>query len=115
MEYHSFYSLFKIHWLILGFVAAYFYIKKVVHSQIYSIITRQKVYFFIALSLVFILKVTPLDLIGHSYLFSFHVVQISLIVFVVAPLFILSFLTNFYRRDALNHPSGLFINLLSNP
>src|SRR5690625_179910 len=100
MEYHSFYSLFKIHWLILGFVAAYFYIKKVVHSQIYSIITRQKVYFFIALSLVFILKVTPLDLIGKSYLFSFHVVQISLILFVVTPLFILSFPTNFYRRHA---------------
>src|SRR5690625_5850977 len=92
MEYHSFYSLFKIHWLILGFVAAYFYIKKVVHSQIYSIITRQKIYFFIALSLVFILKVTPLDLIGKYYLFSFNVVYISIFFFLLLIFFILIFL-----------------------
>lgn len=61
------------------------------------------------------MKGTPLDVIGNYYLFSVHVLQIALILFVVIPLFILSFPISFYRRYVWNHRTKLFIKILSHP
>src|SRR5690625_1227930 len=62
-----------------------------------------------------ILKGTPLDIIGNYYLFSAHVLQIALLLFVVIPLFILSFPIDFYRRYVWNHRTRLFVKILSHP
>ncbi len=115
LDQHSLYSLFKIHWLLITLVAIYFYLKNIVRSPIYVISSRQKAYFFIAVSLFMMLKMTPLDVIASHYLFSAYVLQTSIMLFIIVPLLIISLPTNLFRRYAWNHRAKLFITILSHP
>lgn len=100
---------------MLLFIISYFYVKKVVQSPIYKVTTSQKVYFIAAIILSLIIKGTPLDVIATHYLFSAHTFQMSLAYFVVIPLLILSFPTNFLRQYIWNHRTKFALNILAHP
>src|SRR5690606_38986037 len=75
----------------------------------------QKNYFITAMVLIFILKATPLDVIGTHYLFSAHVFQLSVAFFIVIPLIILSFPVNFLRQYIWHHRTKFALNILAHP
>lgn len=112
---HSLYALFKLHWIVLIIIFAYLYMKKVVNSTLYTVTTSQRYYFFIGTALIFLLKATPLDVIATHYLFSAHVFQLSIIFFIVVPLFILSLPTNFLRQYIWHHQTKFALNFLAHP
>lgn len=115
LEHHSLYSLFKIHWILLFSLFIYIYMKRIVDGQLYEVSVNQRLYFFIAIFLLFMLKASPLDVIGSYYLFSVHVLQISFICFIVIPLFILSMPRNFLRRLIWHHRARFVATILSLP
>lgn len=115
LENHSLYALFKLHWLALLLVVSYFYIKKIVRSTFYKVTRNQKTYFYTATFLLFIIKATPLDVIGTYYLFSAHIFQLSLIYFVIIPLFLLSLPVSLLRQLVWNHRTKFILNMLSHP
>jgi len=112
---HSWYALFKFHWALFLFVISYIYVKNLIQSPLYNISNQQKLYFFTAVSLVFIIKATPLDIISQHYLFSAHVLQLSLVFFIAIPLFVLSFPVNFLRQYIWNHRTRFVINVFAHP
>lgn len=115
MEHHSLYSLFKIHWLLLFILFVYLYLKKIIVGKLYHVTGNQRFYFFSSLFILICVKATPIDVIGKYYLFSAHVLQLSLIFFVVIPLLILSLPRNFLRRLVWNHRARFTVSVLSHP
>lgn len=115
LENHSLYSLFKLHWLLLCGLFAYLYMKRIVVGSLFKVSTSQRCYFFIATSLLIILKASPLDVIGTYYLFSVHVFQIAFICFVVIPLYILSMPRNYLRQFIWNYRTRFVVTILSHP
>src|SRR5699024_7171965 len=112
---HSLYALFKLHWIVLIIIFSYLYMKKVVNSTLYTATTNQQYYFFIGMALIFILKATPLDVIATHYLFSAHVLQLSITFFVIVPLFILSLPVDFLRQHIWHHRTKFVLNILAHP
>lgn len=112
---HHWYALFKLHWLILSLFGLYLYQKYIVISPIYAVTKSQKIYFYIGISLFFLLKATPIDVIGTDYLFSMHTLQISFIYFIVVPLILLSLPVNFLRQALWNHQTRFVVKILSHP
>ncbi|MBO1002431.1 cytochrome c oxidase assembly protein [Pseudogracilibacillus auburnensis] len=115
VENHSLYTLFKLHWVIFFLIVSSLYRKKVVQSPLYSVTKNQTYYFMIAIILLLLLKATPFDVIATQYLFSAHTLQLSLTYFVVIPLLILSFPTNFWRQYIWNHRTKFALNILAHP
>ena len=115
MEHHSFYSLFKLHWVILLLIISFLYVKNVVRSKLYVVTDGQKFYFFTGIILLFLLKATPLDVAATHYLFSAHVLQLSLMFFIAIPLLILSLPVNFLRQYIWNHRTRFALNILAHP
>jgi len=114
-EKHHFYSLFKIHWLLFLLICVYFYHQRIVNNSYYNITRNQLFYFYTAITLSILIKATPLDMIGNHYLFSAHILQLSIIYFIVIPLFILSFPRSFYRQILWNHRLRFAVTILSHP
>lgn len=114
-EYHAWYHVFKVHWIIFSLLLSYVYVKKFVVGPLYQSSFNQRLYFFIALTLFACLKASPLDVIGTYYLFSVHVMQVSFISFIVIPLFILSLPKSFLRRLIWNYRTRLVMTILSHP
>lgn len=112
---HSWYALFKLHWIVFVFFLSYFYIKHIVRSPLYPVTKNQQYYFFTGMALVFLLKATPFDVIGTHYLFSAHVFQLSVIFFIVVPLIILSLPVNFLRKYIWHHRTKFALNILAHP
>ena len=115
LKHHSFYSLFKLHWVVLLTVVTYLYINNVTRSRLYEVTRNQKFYFFTAIILILLVKATPLDVIATHYLFSAHVLQLSLLYFVAIPLLILSFPVNFLRQYIWNHRTKFALKILAHP
>lgn len=115
LEHHHWYSLFKIHWLVIVMLLAIFYYRKVQNSRIYETKGKHLFSFYTAISLLACVKATPLDVLGSHYLFSAHVLQGSVTYFVIIPLFILSFPVTFYRQYLWNHRIKFVLAILSHP
>lgn len=77
---------------------------------------KQKAMFFIGLFLFYATLGSPLDLIGHHFLFSAHMLQQS-IMYLILPIFILKGLPVWFFRAILNRNSGVkkVFHLLTNP
>lgn len=112
---HSLYALFKLHWLILILAIVYFYVKNVIRSPLYNVTAWQKTYFFTAVFLGFLIKCTPLDVLGSHYFFSVHVFQMAFAYFVIIPLLILSLPVNFLRKYIWGHRTKFALNILAHP
>lgn len=115
LQNHHWYSLFKVHWLVIISLLIIFYYRKVQNSRIYETKATHLVSFYTAVSLLALVKATPLDVLGSHYLFSAHVLQGSVIYFVIIPLFILSFPVTFYRQYLWNHRIKFLLTILAHP
>lgn len=115
LENHSLYALFKLHWAIFIGLIILLYIVKVIRSPLYEVSGNQILYFFTAMITLFIIKATPVDVIGTHYLFSVHTLQMSLTYFLVLPLVILSIPTGLLRQYVWHHQTKLIVTLLSHP
>lgn len=114
-EHHSLYSLFKVHWFVISLLFFYIYVKRFIFTKVYEVTTTQRIYFFIALTLLTVLKASPLDVIGTYYLFSVHVLQISFICFIVLPLLMLSMPRPFLRQLIWHYRTRFVVTILSHP
>lgn len=115
LEHHSLYTLFKLHWILILIIIVFLYNRKLVKSPIYPVSASQKFYFYTAIILFTVVKATPLDVIATHYLFSAHVLQLTLTYFIAIPLFILSFPVNFLRQYIWNHRTKFALNILAHP
>ncbi|WLD95032.1 cytochrome c oxidase assembly protein [Alkalihalobacillus sp. AL-G] len=62
-------------------------------------VTRlQQVWFTVAVICVYVAKGTPLSVIGHHYSFTFHMIQMSLLYFIVPPLALIGLPADFLRK-----------------
>src|SRR5690625_4647152 len=75
----------------------------------------QPKYFISAIILLYIVKGSPLATIADHYLFSAHMLQLSVIFFAIIPLFILSLPTNFIRKYFWNHRTKFLIGIFGKP
>lgn len=62
-----------------------------------SATNKQRILFITSLVLLYIVKGTPVDLLGHLN-FSMHMVQMSVLYLFIPPLFLLSIPSSFYRK-----------------
>ena len=81
----------------------------------YDVSNHQIFYFFTAMVILFILKATPLDVVGTYYLFSVHTLQMSFAYFIAIPLLIVSIPTGVLRQYVWHHHTKLIVNILSHP
>lgn len=115
LAHHSFYALFKLHWVILLLGLVVLYVQKVAKSPLYPVASKQKYYFYVAIVLLFICKATPIDVIANHYLFSMYTLQLSITYFVVIPLLLLSIPTNVLRQYIWNHRTKFTLTFLAHP
>ncbi|MGP4080374.1 cytochrome c oxidase assembly protein [Pseudalkalibacillus sp. R45] len=100
-------SLSEINWtalwspfvllICIAVIGIYFYYTK--NGPLKGTVTRgQKVWFTIAVIGFYIAKGTPLSAIGHHYSFSAHMLQMSLLYFIVPPLLLIGLPKVLYRK-----------------
>lgn len=87
---HAWYELVGPVSLIVAVMLCYWYTNTIIKSSHYNATSTQKTYFFTAVSLFYLVEGTPFAVIADHYLFSALSLQISVMSFVVMPLFILS-------------------------
>lgn len=104
-----------MHWIIILAFVTFYYMKKVVKSPLYEVTAMQRLYFYIAIFLLFVLKATPVDVLGNHYLFSVHTLQMSFTYFIVIPLLLLSLPRNFLRQHIWGHRTKFALNILAHP
>ncbi|GAA0614258.1 hypothetical protein GCM10009001_34410 [Virgibacillus siamensis] len=87
---HAWYELVGLVSLVVAVLLCYWYINTIIKSTHYNTTNTQKTYFFTAVILFYLVEGTPFAIIADDYLFSALSLQISIMSFVVMPLFILS-------------------------
>ena len=76
--------------------------------------TREKVAFISSMILLYVVKGSPLDLLGHI-LFSVHMAQMALLLLAVAPLLLIGIPNWIWRRVLATKGVGSFIRLMTKP
>lgn len=112
---HSWSELWGPVYFVICLLICYWYFQKVVRFYRSRMTNRQISYFISAVILLYIVKGTPIATIAKHYLFSAHVLQLSVLFFIVIPLFILSLPTSFIRSYFWHHRTRLFVNILGRP
>ena len=102
-------------WLVVLALLSYLYAKTFVMSDRYHVTKAKMTYFYGAIALTYFVKGSPFSLIADHYLFSAHVFQISVLLFVVTPLIILSLPTNFLRRCFWHYRIKKLLRLFAHP
>ncbi len=102
-------------WIVVLIFLSYLYVKKIAASHLYETTSSQMKYFFTAAVLLYAVKGSPFTVIAGEYMFSAHVFQISIMLFVVTPLFILSLPTDFIRRYFWDYRMRNAIKLFAHP
>lgn len=87
---HAWYELIGPVSLVAAVLLCYWYINSIIKSSHYNVTSAQKAYFFTAVILFYLVEGTPYAVIADHYLFSALSLQISVMCFIVMPLFILS-------------------------
>jgi putative membrane protein len=82
------------------------------HFYVHS---KQTKYFFSAVILIYLVKGSPFSVIADDYLVSAHMLQLAILFFSAAPLFILSLPEAFLREQLWNHKMKLAIRILDRP
>ncbi|RXY99395.1 cytochrome c oxidase assembly protein [Fictibacillus sp. S7] len=95
----SFYSLFRpdIFLIILVIGILYYRFYGVQSSEIKATLL-QKIFFTVGLVFLYISKGSPLNVIGHHYLFSVHMLEMAISYLVVPPFLILGMPHDFYLK-----------------
>lgn len=112
---YTWYELWGPIWIALLLLLSYVYVRKIVKSHLYEATSQQVKYFFYAIFTVYIVKGSPFTVLANDYFFSAHVFQISMLLFVATPLFILSLPTDFLRRYFWDYRMRNAIKLFAHP
>lgn len=112
---YTWYELIGPVWIIFLGLISFAYIKKMSHGKHFGIKTNHTSYFFSAVILLYLIKGSPFTVLADDYLFSAHVLQLSLMFFVVAPFFILSLPPAFMREQLWRHKLKIALNMLNRP
>ncbi|ALX48869.1 cytochrome c oxidase assembly protein [Lentibacillus amyloliquefaciens] len=87
---YAWYELLGPVTLLAAALLCYWYVRTMIKSPHYHTTTTQKVYFFTAVTLFYLAEGSPFAVIAEEYLVSALIFQLSIMAFVVVPLFILS-------------------------
>lgn len=109
----TWYELWGPFYFLISLLLCYWYFRKVV--PFYQLKNNQVKFFICAIILLYIVKGSPVGTIAKHYLFSAHVLQLSVIFFIIIPLFILSLPTNFLRKYFWHHRTRLFVGVFAHP
>lgn len=112
---YTWYELWGPLWVVSLLVLSYFYVRKIVASHFYEVTSQQVKYFFTAVVLLYAVKGSPFTIIANEFMFSAHMLQLSIMFFVVTPLFILSLPTDFIRRYFWDYRMRNAIKLFAHP
>lgn len=100
---HAWYEFIGPVTLIAAFLLCYWYVNSLVKSPQYNVTRTQKRYFFTAVILFYLMEGSPLSVIADNYLVSALLFQLSVMAFVVVPLFILSLPEQYLRIFFWHH------------
>lgn len=112
------YSLFEIWgplWFVVVCLLVYAYNRYIIHSPEYELQSRQVKFFYTGVILLYILQGSPFTIIADHYLFSAHMVQISVSYFVVIPLVIVGLPFRWFKKYAWNYKLRTFIKVAGHP
>jgi len=112
---YAWYELFGPVWFVGLALLSYLYMKKIVLSHRYQTTQYHVRYFFSAVIMLYILKGTPFAVIADDYVFSAHVLQLSAMFFVIAPLLILSLPKDLLNQYFWNHRLKMTMKVLGHP
>lgn len=112
---YTWFELWGPLYLLFVGVLMYLYYRKIVRSPIFPPTKSQVSYFVSALILFYLVKGTPIAIVADYYLLGAHVLQISVILFIVTPLMVLSFPREFLRQLFWNHRLKFILKWLSHP
>src|SRR5690625_2449569 len=108
----SWYELWGPIYFVISVGLIYWYFKSVVRYYRSKMTSSQINYFITSVILLYIVTGSPLAAMGKHYLFSIHMLQHSILYFVIIPLFILSLPRAYIRKYFWNHRMQLIIQLL---
>jgi len=111
----SWYELWGPIYFIISIALVYWYFKSVFRYYRSKMSSGQTNYFLTAVILLYIVTGSPLAAIGKHYLLSAHMLQLSVLFFIVIPLFILSLPRAFIRKYFWNHRTQFLIRLFGKP
>jgi len=111
----AWYELWGPIYFIISVAIIYWYFKNVVRYYRSKMTSSQINYLLTAVILLYIVTGSPLAAVGKHYLFSAHMLQLSIMFFVVVPLFILSLPRAYIRKYFWNHRTKFLIQLFGKP
>ncbi|MDQ0213988.1 putative membrane protein [Oikeobacillus pervagus] len=95
---------------------AYLYKRFVIGSDHEEAVSKKQMnYFYISLILFYIMNGSPFNVMADQYLFSAHVLGLSILLFVIPPFFILSLPMTRIRQYFWNHQKKELMNFLLHP
>lgn len=112
---YTWFELWGPLYLGIAVILFYLYYKKFVRSSIYSATNSQVRYFIWALILFYLVKGTPIAVVADHYLFGAHVLQLSVIFFIVTPLIVLSLPVEYLRQLFWHYKMKYTLKALSHP
>ncbi|WP_338749586.1 cytochrome c oxidase assembly protein [Bacillus sp. FJAT-52991] len=81
----------------------------------YKVTTKQKFFFFTAVVLVYLFKGSPIAVVSADQLFSAHVLQLMVILFIVPPLCVMSLPVDFLRSYFWSYQKRRVMKWLTHP
>ena len=112
---YAWYELWGPIYLIIIAIGIYYYKNRIVDSRLYPVSVKQRRYFLIASAMLYIAKGSPISVLADDFLFSAHVFELSVLYFVVVPLFILSFPKEWLRAYIWHYRLRNALKLVSFP
>lgn len=112
---YSFLELISPLFLFLLVFVSFLFHKIVLSSKLYKVTFRHYACFYGAMFLLYIVKGSPINLVGRDFLFSVHVFELAMVHFAIIPLFLLSFPVEFLRKLFWNYRLRIGIRLFSHP
>lgn len=112
---YTWYELIGPVWIIILGIIGYIYIAKLSQGRHFDIANSQTIYFFTAILLLYLVKGSPFSNLAGDYLFSAHVLQLSVMFFIVAPFLILSLPAGFMREQLWKHKLKTAFTFLNKP
>lgn len=112
---HSWFELWGPGYFVLSLLIIFLYFYKIVHPYRMKITSAQKSYFILSMILLYGIKGSPIATAAKKYLFSGHVLQLSVIFFVIVPLVLLSLPRSFIRTYLWDHRARFLLKILGRP
>lgn len=114
-SHYSWIELFRPFFLLFLVGFGLLYYRSVFSSPLYKIQKYNRYCFIVAMILLYIVKGSPLHVIGKDILFSVHILSLASIHFIIIPLFLLSFPTELLRKWFWDYRLRMVVRFFSHP